>query len=147
MWLSEKLGVSDPPFRLMRGRVTISGDELAVDAEGEHRNAVAIAPAGVRSIPATGAAAIVAPCDGETVILGCPADTPSRKLTLEAGGASLAMDEGGLVLTFGDGSLRMSADGIDLRLGNASMELRRTSAALRCGSHRYYVSLSGVSGA
>lgn len=147
MWLSEKLGVSDPPFRLTRGKVTISADDPAVDADGERRDTVIIAPAGIHAVPATGAAAVVAPCDGETVLIGCPRGESASSVTLEAGGALLTLDSGGLLLSFGSGSLRMSSDSAVLSLGDSSLELRPSGAALRCGSHRYYVSLSGVSGA
>lgn len=123
MWISEKLGSAEEGVRLRRGRVTIAGENPAVDADGELRDAVILAPAGMTAIPRNGAEGAVCEFDGETAVVGCVRGAEAKSIELSAGGAVLRLGKGGISLEFGSGSVVLAADGVSMRFGGEVIRL------------------------
>lgn len=123
MWISEKLSSTEEGVLLRRGRVTIEGTEPAVDADGEKRDAVLLAPAGVTAIPQNGAECAVVEFDGETAVVGCVRGAAAKSIELRAGGAVLRLGESGIVLEFGSGSVVLAADKVVMRFGGQEIKL------------------------
>ena len=128
MWISEKLGLAEKGVWLRRGRVTIEGESPAVDADGEKRDALLLAPAGVTAIPRNGADCAVAEFDGETAVVGCARGAEAKSIELKAGGAVLRLGEGGIALEFGSGAVVLAADGVVMRFGAQEIRLPQVDA-------------------
>lgn len=123
MWISEKLGLTEEGARLRRGRVTIEGESPAVDADGELRDAVLLAPAGMSAIPKNGAEVAVVEMDGEAAVVGCVNGAEARSIVLSAGGATVRLGEDGIVLEFGGGQVSLGAAGVAMSFGEQEIRL------------------------
>ncbi len=133
MWISEKLGSTEDGARLRRGKVTIEGEAPAVDADGELRDAVLLAPAGISAIPKNGADAAVVEFDGETAVVGCVNGAEAKSIVLSAGGAAIRLGEGGIALEFGGGTVSLGAAGVSMSFGGAEVRLSAGAAVMKFG--------------
>lgn len=128
MWISEKLGSAEKDVFLRRGKVTIEGESPAVDADGELRDALLLAPAGVTAIPKNGAECAVAEFDGGTAVVGCVRGAAAKSIELKAGGAVLRLGESGIVFEFGSGAVVLAADKVVMRFGAQEIRLPQVDA-------------------
>lgn len=134
MWISEKLGLAEDGARLRRGRVTIEGENPAVDADGELRDAVLLAPAGISAIPKNGAETAVVEFDGETAVVGCVNGAEAKSVVLSAGGAVIRLGEDGIALEFGGGKVSLGAAGVSMSFGSAEVRLSAGAALMKFGA-------------